>query len=187
MGIMWRNTNDSYGRVSITLHWLIAVAVIGLFALGLWMVELGYYDPWYQRAPGLHKSSGVLLFGLVLLRLVWRYSNPRPRPVGSRWQSRTATLAHASLELLLLVTLVSGYLISTADGRPIDVFGLFQVPATLAGLPDQADLAGKIHELLAFILIGLASLHALAALKHHFINHDATLRRMLASGQESID
>ncbi|MDT8386028.1 MAG: cytochrome b [Thiogranum sp.] len=184
---MWCNTDDSYGRISISLHWLIAVAVIGLFALGLWMVELDYYDPWYQRAPELHKSAGVLLFGLVLLRLVWHYSNPRPRPVGSRWESRAATLAHASLNLLLLATLVSGYLISTADGRPIDVFGLFQVPATLAGLQNQADLAGKIHELLSFILIGLAGLHALAALKHHFINHDATLRRMLASRQEPVD
>lgn len=184
---MWRNTHDSYGRVSIALHWLVAIAVPGLFVLGLWMVELDYYHSWYRRAPELHKSVGVLLFGVALLRLSWRYGNPRPHPVGSAWQGKLGALVHRLLELLLFAALLSGYLISTADGRAVDVFGLFSVPATLSGLPNQADLAGEIHELLAFALIGLASIHALAALKHHFIDHDATLRRMLSSQRRFTD
>jgi cytochrome b561 len=79
--------------------------------------------------------------------------------------------------LLVLVTL-SGYLISTADGRPLQVFGGLAIPATLSGLEGQADIAGAVHLALASSLIGVASLHALAALKHHFWDRDGTLLRM---------
>ncbi|MNR57354.1 hypothetical protein D3C85_1781150 [compost metagenome] len=75
--------------------------------------------------------------------------------------------------------LISGYLISTAEGVAIDVFGWFSVPATLSGLPEQADVAGVIHFYLAWSLVVLAVLHALAALKHHFLDRDPTLTRML--------
>ena len=179
---MWRNSRDGYGRVSIALHWLIAVAVFGLFGLGLWMVELEYYDAWYNRAPDLHRSAGVLLAGVMLLRLLWRYGNPGPRLTGSLLQQRLAGWMHRTLDILLFAIVISGYLISTADGRPIDVFGLFRLPATLSGLQGQEDIAGQIHKILAFILIGLAVLHALAAFKHHLLDRDRTLLRMLRSG-----
>lgn len=184
---MWRNTRDSYGRVSIALHWVVAIAIPGLFALGLWMVELDYYHPWYRRAPELHKSFGMLLFALMLVRLLWRYLSPCPAPLGSALEKRLASLVHRTLYLLLFALVVSGYLISTADGRPLEVFSLLNIPATLSGLENQADSAGEIHELLAFGLIGLAALHALAALKHHFIDHDATLRRILDSKCKTTD
>jgi cytochrome b561 len=165
--------------VSILLHWLVATAAIGLFVLGLWMVDLGYYDPWYQRAPDLHKSIGVLLFVVVIARLAWKVLTPHPQLIGKGWERRTAAAVHTLLYFLLLALALSGYLISTADGRAIDVFGLFQVPATLSGIEGQEDIAGDIHEILAWLLIGLTVLHAAAALKHHFIDHDTTLRRML--------
>jgi len=177
----WRNTDNSYGLVSIGLHWLIAAAAIGLFALGVWMVELSYYDRWYQRAPQLHKSLGVLLFGVMLARLAWRRANPRPRPIGSALQNRGAAGVHSLLDVLLFTLAVSGYLISTADGRAIEVFTLFSVPGTLSGLEQQADIAGRVHQLLGFALIGITALHAGAALKHHFIDRDRTLKRMLSS------
>ena len=81
--------------------------------------------------------------------------------------------------MLLFAIMISGYLISTADGRGIDVFGLFQVPATLKGIPGQADIAGEVHFILAVSTITLAVIHALAAFKHHFVNRDRTLVRML--------
>ncbi len=177
----WRNTPDGYGWISILLHWLVAAAAIGLFGLGLWMVELGYYDPWYQRAPAIHKGIGVLLFAVLLLRLGWKYRNSTPRPLGRPWEQTSARLVHPLLYLLLLALIASGYLISTADGRAIDVFGLFSVPATLSGLEHQEDIAGEVHEVLAYALIALTVLHALAALKHHFVDRDATLQRMLFS------
>jgi cytochrome b561 len=76
--------------------------------------------------------------------------------------------------------MLSGYLISTAAGRGINVFGLFSVPASINGLQNQADIAGKVHELLAFALIALTILHALAALKHHLVDRDQALKRMLS-------
>lgn len=178
---MLRNSTTNYGLVAIALHWLVAAAVIGLFGLGLWMTGLDYYDAWYKRGPELHKGIGILLFGAVTLRLVWRRLDPPPQPERTHapWERRLAGIAHFLLYALLFAVMVAGYLISTADGRPISVFGLFEVPATLSGLPEQEDIAGEIHEWLAFALIGVAALHALAALKHHFIDRDRTLKRML--------
>jgi len=179
--LQWRNTDTRYGIASIGLHWLIAAAAIGLFALGVWMVELTYYDPWYQRAPQLHKGIGVLLFGVVLARLAWRHIDPRPRPLGTALQNRIAVGVHRLLDGLLFALTLSGYLIATADGRPIEVFELLSVPATLSGLEQQADIAGWVHKLLAYVLIGMTALHAGAALKHHFVDRDNTLKRMLSS------
>lgn len=176
-----RNTATDYGLVAIVLHWLIAIAVVGLFALGLWISDLEYYDAWYQRGPALHKGLGVLLFITVAVRLLWRWGNvgPRPEPSHSAWERLLARITHAALYVLLFATMIAGYLISTADGRPVDVFGLFTVPATLSGLKNQEDVAGEVHEVLAFTLIGLSTLHALAAVKHHFVDRDRTLKRML--------
>ncbi|NBC13516.1 MAG: cytochrome b [Gammaproteobacteria bacterium] len=175
------NTQDSYGLLAVTLHWLVAITVVGLFALGLWMVELTYYDDWYRSAPAIHKAVGVLLFIVVALRLGWRTRGPRPAPVASHstLERRAAATAHILLYALLFAVMLSGYLISTADGRPVDVLGVFQVPALISDLPGQADIAGKVHLYLAVSLVSLAGLHALAALKHHVIDRDPTLLRML--------
>ncbi|MFC0710381.1 cytochrome b [Azorhizophilus paspali] len=179
--MQWRNSSLRFGLVGILLHWSVALTVFGLFGLGLWMRGLDYYSPWYRAAPDIHKSIGILLFLVMLLRLAWRFVSPPPEPLPGhgpliRLGSR---IGHALLYLGLFALMISGYLISTADGRPISVFGWFQVPALLSGLPNQEDAAGEVHELLAWGLVGLAIVHALAALKHHFIDRDVTLLRML--------
>lgn len=178
---MLKNTTQAYGWVAILLHWLVAVAVIGLFVLGLYMTGLSYYDPYYRLAPHIHKSIGMLLLGLMAVRLIWRLSNPRPHPVPTlkSWEKRLSEWVHWLLYLLLFAIMISGYLISTADGRAITIFDWFSVPALVTGLPRQEDIAGAVHYWLAMVTIGLVVLHALAALKHHFIDRDATLRRML--------
>ncbi|MGM0562867.1 MAG: cytochrome b [Pseudomonadota bacterium] len=177
-----KNTRNAYGWIAIALHWLVAIAVIGLFALGLWMTGLSYYHEWYHPAPNIHKSIGILLFIALTVRLLWKLFNPAPQPEPTlkTWEVVASTAAHWGLYLLLFALMISGYLISTAKGDAISVFGLFNVPATLTG-EGQADLAGEIHYWLAWSVIGLASVHALAALKHHFIDRDATLLRMLRS------
>ena len=179
--MQWKNTRSGYGLVAIALHWLVALTVIGLAILGLWMVDLSYYSPWYRSAPFWHRSVGLALFAVLLFRMFWRCFNPRPGqlPNHRRWELNLAALVHGLLYLLLFVIVISGYLISTATGQGISFFGWFEVPATLTGLPAQADRAGAVHYWAAILVLGLAALHALGALKHHFIDRDDTLRRML--------
>jgi cytochrome b561 len=178
--MQWRNSPARYGLVSILLHWLVAVAVFGLFGLGYWMVGLDYYSGWYKTAPDLHKSIGLLLFALMLGRMLWRWLNPSPAglPSHGRLTRLGSAFGHAFLYSGLFVLMLSGYLISTAEGRGIAVFGWFEVPATITGIPNQEDLAGLVHQYLAWALVLFAGIHALAALKHHFIDRDRTLLRM---------
>lgn len=178
--MMWRNSPVSWGWLSIAIHWLTALLVAGLFGLGLWMVELSYYDSWYRTAPFIHKSVGISLLILTVFRLIWNTANVHPQPPEShgRLERKAAPVVHVLLYMLLLAVMVSGYLISTADGRAIQVFNLFEVPATLHGLEKQEDIAGEVHLVLAVSLIGLVVLHALAAIKHHFFDKDETLKRM---------
>jgi cytochrome b561 len=176
---MWRNTHSGWGAVSIVLHWLSAVTIIGLFILGWWMTELGYYDPWYNQAPWIHRSIGVLLLLLTLLRFVWRFFQPTPHAEGSRLEALAAHIGHIALYVLLLSVMVSGYLISTAKGSGISVFGWFEVPALVHDLLNQASLAGSVHWYSALMLMALAAIHALAALKHHVVDRYNTLVRML--------
>ena len=181
----WRNTATAYGLLSIGMHWLVALAVFGLFGLGLWMVELDYYSSWRHTAPELHKGIGLCLFALMLLRLLWRLVSPPPAPLSSysRLTRLGATLGHSVLYLGLFAVMLAGYLISTADGRGISVFGLFDVPASITSIPEQEDVAGSVPFYLAWGLVILAGLHGLAALKHHFIDRDTTLLRMLGRAQ----
>ncbi|MDT8452840.1 MAG: cytochrome b [Gammaproteobacteria bacterium] len=176
-----RNTPRGYGLVAIILHWLVALAVIGLSPLGVWMTGLGYYDDWYKRGPELHKSIGIVLFIIMLARVIWSAGNVKPEdePGTSAMQRRAAHAMHQLLYVLLFAVMISGYLISTADGRPIQVFDLFAVPATFSGIDNMEDVAGEVHWYLALTLISFTGLHTLAALKHHFIDRDRTLIKML--------
>lgn len=175
------NSSERYGLLSIILHWGVAITVFGLFALGLWMVGLDYYDSWRKAGPDLHKSIGLTLFAVMVIRLAWRLISPPPPPLDSysRVTRIGAHLVHLFLYAALFAVMVAGYLISTADGVGIPVFGLFEVPALVSGLPDQAETAGTIHLYLAWAIVVFAVLHGLAALKHHFIDRDVTLKRML--------
>ncbi len=179
--MQWKNNKTHYGFIAVILHWLVALSVFGLFGLGLWMTQLDYYNSWYKQGPWLHKSTGILLFFVVLVRLFWRWLSPPPAALLSHktMEIRLAHFTHSLLYLLLLAIMLSGYLISTADGRSIEVFGWFSIPASITSIPEQEEQAGWIHLMLASLLIGLALLHATAALKHHFIDRDRTFKRIL--------
>ena len=176
---MWRNTNSGWGVISIALHWLSALTIVGLFFLGWWMTDLGYFDTWYNLAPWWHRSIGMLLLLATVLRIVWRFVQPTPVAQGSRWERLAAHLGHIVLYALMLTVLASGYLISTARGRGVSVFDWFEVPALISDLPNQASIAGEIHWYSALALMILAGGHALAALKHHFFDRHDTFVRML--------
>lgn len=180
-----RNTRQSYGWVTRAFHWTMALYVFGMFGLGIWMRTLGYYDPWYQPAPELHKALGIVLIALFVLRVIWRAANPQPLPLSTQeWERRVGEAVHWALYLLILALAVTGYLYSTGDGKAISVFGLFELPV-LIQLKPLADFAGNVHEILAYAIIALAALHAMAALKHHFVDRDATLRRMVLDAPHS--
>ncbi|BAP42803.1 cytochrome b [Pseudomonas sp. 21LCFQ010] len=176
-----RNSSSRYGLVSRVLHWGVALTVFGLFGLGLWMMGLDYYDSWRKAGPDLHKSIGLVLFAAMLVRVIWRFVSPPPPPLTSysRLTRIGAAFGHLFLYVALFAVMTAGYLISTADGVGIPVFGLFEVPALISGLPQQAETAGQIHFYLAWAIVIFAVLHGLAALKHHFIDRDVTLKRML--------
>ncbi|MCB1786546.1 MAG: cytochrome b [Gammaproteobacteria bacterium] len=176
----WTNSGDGYGIPAIALHWIIAGMLLFLLPLGLWMTGLDYYHPWYNKGPDLHRSIGVLCGIALVLRGLVRIGGEVPRPLNVRGGLAVATsLAHAALYLVPVLLVISGYLISTADGRPVEVFGWFEVPSTLHGIEAQEDIAGSIHYWLAMLLIALIALHVAGALRHHFVFKDATLRRML--------
>ena len=179
--MQWKNSPERYGHLSVLIHWLVAFTVYGMFGLGLWMVTLGYYDGWYHKAPELHKSIGMVVLLAMVIRALWRFISPPPASLASytRLTRISATAAHLLLYILLFAILFSGYLISTADGKPVSVFGLFNVPAIIADAGSHADLAGTLHLWLAWGVVILSLLHGLAALKHHFIDKDVTLKRML--------
>lgn len=178
---MWKNTEQAYGRLAKTLHWLSALTVLGLFALGYWMVDLTYYSPWYKTAPHWHKSIGLILLFITTFRLTWRFYNPPPKQLSSLSvrEKKTSAVAHIAIYALLFMVMSSGYLISTADDRAIEVFNWFSVPAFGELFANQADIAGLAHKYIVYGLMILSVLHSAAALKHHFIDKDATLKRML--------
>ncbi len=182
---MLRNSSTSYGLVSIAMHWLMAVVIFAMFGLGLWMVELGYYDSWYHDAPYIHKAIGMLLLFALIFRFGWRLSNKRPNLMGAAWEQFVALVVHRLHYLLLFAITITGYLIPTAEGVGIDVFGWFTVPASYSFTKTEADLIGQIHLYVAWAVIGLAAAHAGAALKHHFIDKDITLLRMLGISQKN--
>jgi len=187
-----------YTSVAIVLHWAIAAAIVGNFALGLWMHEA--IDEAQNRARiidayQLHKSIGLSILILSLFRLAWRLLHrPPPFPAGMpRWQKTVASTTHWLFYALMIAIPLSGWLyVSTQwrDGAPLNVptlwFGLFEIPHLFgldeAGLETRQTLAaltGESHEILAFGTMALLVLHVGAALKHHFVNRDETLERML--------
>ncbi len=171
-----------YDRIAITLHWLMAALVIGLFFLGIYMVQLDYYDPWYHDAPDLHKAIAIIFLGLLCGRLGWRLLRSYPAPFGRPWERGLARFVHGSHYLLMIIIGISGYLLPTAKGAGVDVFGFFTVPSLLSLSSRQSDLAGLVHRQASWVLMALVALHVLAAFKHHLIDRDPTLLRMIGKG-----
>jgi cytochrome b561 len=181
---MIKNSSLVYGSVAIFFHWFMALGVFFMFGLGLYMVELSYYDAWYKGSLDLHKSTGVMLFLCLCARLFWRIVNispdfPLAQTQFEKFEFRVAHLMHLLLYLMMILLMTSGYLISTADGRSILVFELIEVPAISSFIENQEDIAGEIHLILAWCLIGFVALHSGAAVKHHFFNKDNTFKKML--------
>jgi cytochrome b561 len=185
---MLGNSPTRYGTVAMTLHWLIALAVIAMLVIGKIMADLDSDDPNRFTLIQLHKSAGLTILFLTLLRIGWRLTNAvPPLPATLRtWERWAAHSTHFAFYALLLTIPLSGWTIasSSSSGIPTVWFGLFEVP-NLPGMQDEPgrkDLhkqAEEMHELLGNLMILLLLLHVGAALKHHFWDRDNVLKRML--------
>lgn len=176
-----RNRPDEWGAVSLAFHWIMAAGVLLMLPFGLWLA---------QREPslstlwlyGLHKSFGVTLLLLALLRFLWHRISPPPATLSegiARWQLRLAMGTHRALYALMLGVPLAGWAAASATGIDTLLFGRWTLPR-IAPISEVWDRRGfAVHAWLALVLAGLVALHVAGALWRHWVHRDATLRRML--------
>ena len=170
----------SYTHTAISLHWLVAIAIVATFSLGLYMQDLPL-SPGKLRFYSWHKWAGVTIFLLVLLRILWRLAHRPPAPPAGvpAWQQRAAELVHVLLYVLMVAVPLSGWLMSSAKGVQTVWFGVLPLPDLLGKNKELGDLLAAVHKTLNFSMAGLVLIHTGAALKHHLIDRDEVLARML--------
>jgi len=173
-----------YTRTAVLLHWLIAVLVLSGFTIGANMVDL-HMSPEKLRLFSYHKWIGITVLGLALVRSVWRLTHPAPpdEPM-PHWQAVLAHGAHGLLYGLLLVVPMLGWLYSSATGYPVVYLKLWQLPDLVPKSDALARVLVAAHTWLAWTLFWIVLLHVAGAFKHHFMDRDATLRRMLHWGAQ---
>jgi cytochrome b561 len=176
---MYMNTRHQYGLISRGLHWLIFILVLGLLLAG---VTLEFLPNGLLKGLviSMHKSFGVVVGLLMGIRLLWRIYNPRPAALGHHAvENYLADVVHVFLYTLLLLQPLVGILMSQAFGYPVTVFGLFSLPTIIWQSPQLGRFFLQCHTVIAVLLAITLVVHAGAALKHHFIDRDRTLLRML--------
>ena len=169
-----------YGAVAQVFHWLIAALVVTQFVLANWAdgLPLGAHK---LALLARHKSFGMTVLMLAILRLLWRLKNPPPELPSAMtpWETLLARATHIAFYVLLFAMPVSGWLMSSAKNYSVSWFGLFTWPNLIGKNEAAFDLLRTTHHLLGDVLFAMAALHILAALKHHFWNKDDVLVRML--------
>jgi cytochrome b561 len=168
-----------YTRTAVGLHWLIAGLILSAIFMG-WTMTAMEFSPAKLSLYNYHKWVGVTVLALALLRLVWRFTHrpPAMEPM-PRWQQSSARAGHALLYLLMLAVPLTGWAYSNASGYPIVYLGKLPLPDLVDRDKELAAQLVKVHGTLAAVLAVSVALHLLAALEHHFIRKDGTLRRML--------
>jgi cytochrome b561 len=180
-----RNSTDRYGSISIGLHWLTLAILVGVYAC-INLTDL--YPEGSKPGEALqawHFMLGLTVLALVALRLLNRLLGPAPAvtPPAPRWQQKLATATHLALYALMVVMPILGWLVLSAEGKPVPFFFGGPLPALLAQSRDLAEQLKEVHETIGTIGYFLIGAHALAALFHHFVSRDDTLVRMLPGGR----
>lgn len=178
-----RNNDRQWGAVSKFFHWVIALAIIGNGIFGL-MMDLAGSPMRKLNWLALHKSIGLTVLALVLLRIVWRAFDRRPpdEPM-PRWQALAAHAMHAVLYVVILAIPLSGWWFNSVTGKPLQWFKQFNLPALAEKNDALRDFAHGVHEYLFWFLVLLLLAHVGGALKHHVFDNDNVLRRMLPFGR----
>ncbi|MDO8932316.1 MAG: cytochrome b [Rhodocyclaceae bacterium] len=169
-----------YTRTAVALHWVIAVMIFGAFPLGVYMHELPL-SPYKLQLYSYHKWLGIGVLLFAVLRLLWRATHkpPPPLPGMPRWQEAAAHAVHHSLYLLVLAVPLSGWLMSSALGFPVMWFGVLPLPDLIGKDKELGEVIKLVHKGLNITLLLFVLAHVAGAIKHHFIDRDATLARML--------
>ncbi|NIZ03950.1 cytochrome b [Thalassospira lucentensis] len=174
-----KSHKNGFGFATKSLHWIMALLMLVVFTIGWYMdfLPLGMAKlEWMSR----HKSLGVTILSLAILRIVWRLCEPTPRSLSPHKLERVvAKLGHLALYGVMIAMPLSGWMMSSAANFPVSVFGLFTLPNLVAPDKELFETLKTVHWLLSWAIVVLVVGHIGAALKHHFIDRDATLRRML--------
>ncbi len=172
--------SETYTKTAISLHWIIALGIAIVFSVGIYMHELPL-SPHKLQIYSYHKWAGMIIFLLVLFRLSWRFfhSPPSLPETMKEWEQQIAHLVHFILYFLMLAIPLSGWLMSSAAGYPVVLFGMIPLPDLVSKNKELADLFKAVHFFLNMGLFLLVFLHIAAALKHHFIEKDNVLSQML--------
>ncbi len=176
----FKNTPETYGSVSKFLHWTIAAIVIFQLIVGSWMGDLPKGDFKFKTVM-LHKSLGILVLFLIVLRILWHLFSRRPKPVPTltKWERIGARALHDSFYILLIAMPLTGWAMSSGYGVPVHFFGLFTLPDFVAKSKAAAHFYREAHGWISDVLIAVVCAHAGAALMHHFYKKDNVLKRML--------
>ncbi|MEQ1705258.1 MAG: cytochrome b [Rickettsiales bacterium] len=175
-----KNTLQTYGVIAKIFHWLMAVLIIVLLAVGLIMADMEN-SPDKFKLIAIHKEVGIVVLFLASLRLSWKILDVSPLLPDSlgKMAKLGAKLGHFGLYVLMFAMPITGWLMSSAAGFPVSMFGFFVMPNLIAPDKEFSHDMNELHEILAWILMGLIALHIIAALLHHFYYRDNTLIRML--------
>ncbi len=180
-----KNSELNYGLVSRANHWLTAIIFIALLTIGLYMTGLEPSDDKFALYA-LHKSMGIAIFVLMLLRLIWLKVSPNPQQISHNKFEHI--LGHAVKGLLYLAMLgmpISGWIMSNSGGHDVSFFTFFTLPHIVAEHELINTISGFMHRTFGTILVAIVLLHIAGALKHHFVYKDVTLLRML--GRNKVD
>jgi cytochrome b561 len=179
----FRNTNQSWGSLSKALHWLIVILIINQWVIAERAEELKGLAK--LQTLGWHKSFGMTILMLAIVRLVWRWMNPVPDLTAETkpWERVLAKVSHFLLYALIFAMPLTGWMMSSARNFPVSWFKQFQFPDLVAPSDRTFQLMNDLHHLLFSVLVTVALLHIAGALKHHFIDRNDVLKRMLPFGR----
>ncbi len=170
-----------YTLTTRIIHWLSALLIFFMFISGWYMVELDYYSPWYNRLPELHYAFGMVLMFVWLVKIIRLLSGQQKKlsPPIKPFERILSQITHWLFYLFVVTLVITGYLMMTADGQPKILFQTIKLPSLTQFSGAVVDTMGWIHKYGAYILMGFVALHVIGAVKHHFIDKDDTLKRIL--------
>lgn len=177
--MLFKNTDNQYGLIAIIFHWIMAVLIIGMLALGLYMADLPI-SLQKLKLYGIHKEFGILILMLVCLRIIWRTYNISPRlpTYMIKWQTMLARLVHYAFYFFMIAMPITGWIISSSADVSVSFFGLFLLPNLVSPDKNMQSLFSEIHSWLAYGLITIIILHVAAVIEHIAIHKNNLLKKM---------